>query len=249
MRAILTYHSIDPSGSPISVTAEQFGAHLRWLGSGAVRVVPLAELPALDPGEDAVALTFDDGFVNYSAEAAPLLEQYRVPATLFVVAGHAGGDNAWGGRRDGRVPCLPLLDWDQLGRLAERGTTLGAHTRTHPHLPALPPARLEDELSGAAETIAARTGRRPEQFAYPYGEANPTVVETARRVYRLACTTEFRPLAPADDPLRLPRLDMYYFREPGRLEAWGSAAFRRRLRVRSQLRRLRATLTGEGRSW
>ncbi|TFG50637.1 MAG: polysaccharide deacetylase, partial [Gemmatimonadales bacterium] len=44
MRAILTYHSIDDSGSPISVAPEQFRAHVRWLQSGVIRVVPLAEL-------------------------------------------------------------------------------------------------------------------------------------------------------------------------------------------------------------
>jgi peptidoglycan/xylan/chitin deacetylase (PgdA/CDA1 family) len=72
MRAILTYHSIDDSGSPISVAPEEFRAHVRWLGSGAVRVVPLAKLVTLPPDDDAVALTFDDAFENFSTIAAPL---------------------------------------------------------------------------------------------------------------------------------------------------------------------------------
>ncbi len=44
MRAILTYHSIDSSGSPISLSEESFRGHVRFLGSGRVSVVPLAEL-------------------------------------------------------------------------------------------------------------------------------------------------------------------------------------------------------------
>ena len=47
MRAILTYHSIDSSGSPISLSEEAFRAHVRFFGSGRVAVVPLADLPAM----------------------------------------------------------------------------------------------------------------------------------------------------------------------------------------------------------
>ena len=73
MRAILTYHSIDSSGSPVSVSEETFRAHARFLGSGRVSVGPLADLPSLPDEEDAVALTFDDGFLNFSMLAMPLL--------------------------------------------------------------------------------------------------------------------------------------------------------------------------------
>ena len=98
MRAILTYHSIDDSGSPISVAPEEFRAHVRWLSSGLVRVVPLAELVTLPPEEEAVAITFDDAFQNFASVAAPLLYEHGLPATLFVVSGRVGRDNAWGDR-------------------------------------------------------------------------------------------------------------------------------------------------------
>jgi peptidoglycan/xylan/chitin deacetylase (PgdA/CDA1 family) len=104
-------------------------------------------------------------------------------------------------------------------------------------------ARLEDELAGAREIIRRETGQVADEFAYPYGDLNPAVAEAAGRVYRRACTTELRALQPDDDPRRLPRLDMYYLREPGRLEAWGSAAFTGRLWLRARARRLRRLLT------
>ncbi len=243
MRAILTYHSIDPSGSPISVAPEEFRGHVRWLASGAVRVVPLATLPAVPDGQDAVALTFDDGFANFGEIAAPLLRDHGLPATVFVVAGHAGGTNAWGGRSDARVPTLPLLDWEGLARLTEWGMTLGAHTRTHPHLTRLPAEGRVDELQGALETIRSRTGRAPDQFAYPYGDLDVGVVEEVRPVYRLAVTTELRALGASEDAVQLPRLDMFYWRAPGQLEGWGSARFNRTLWLRAQARRARGALT------
>jgi len=246
MRAILTYHSLDPSGSPISVSPTDFRRQVEWLASGRVRVVPLPDLLRLPPTAHAVALTFDDGFANFAEVAAPLLRDYSLPATLFVVAGHVGGTNAWGGRPDPRVPTLPLLGWADLGRLAEQGVRLGGHTRSHPHLTRVGPEALREELAGATETILAETGRRPEEFAYPFGDVNPAVAEAVGQVYALGCTTELRPVAPGDDRRLLPRLDMYYLRAPGALERWGTLPFAGRLWVRAQARRIKAMMAGAG---
>lgn len=249
MRAILTYHSLDGSGSPISVAPEAFGRHVAWLASGRVRVVGLAELLALAPEADAVALTFDDAFRNFVEVAAPLLRAHGLPATVYVVPGHVGGTNAWGGVRDPRVPTLPLADWDQLGRAVEAGIRVGAHTLTHPHLTRVPAGQLEEELAGAQEAIRQATGQRPDSIAYPFGDVDAAVAGRAAALYRLGVTTELRALAGQEDPLRLPRLDMYYLRDPGRLEAWGSAAFRGRLWLRAHARRLRQTLDLAGGGW
>lgn len=249
MRAILTYHSIDPSGSPISVAPEDFRRQVRWLASGRVRVVPMAELVTLPTAAEAVALTFDDGFVNFGEIAAPLLEEHGLPATVFVVTGHVGGNNAWGGKADPRVPTLPLLDWPALNRLAEQGITLGGHTRTHPHLTALADAALEEELGGAAEVMRRETGRRPAEFAYPYGDLNPAVAVAVGRHFGLGVTTELRVLGDGEDPLQLPRLDMYYLRGPGALEGYGSARFMGTLWMRAQARRVRAALGTLGGKW
>jgi peptidoglycan/xylan/chitin deacetylase (PgdA/CDA1 family) len=249
MRAILTYHSIDRSGSPISVAPEEFRRHAAWLASGRVRVLPLADLAELAPDADAVALTFDDGFANFASEAAPLLAAHGLPATLYVVAGHVGGDNAWGGQSDPRVPRLPLLDWPALGRLAEQGVELGAHTRTHPHLTRVDADALEDELAGAAEAVRAETGRMPKSIAYPYGDVDARVAAAAGRRFGLGVTTELRALAAGEDSLRLPRLDMFYLRAPGRLEAWGTPRFAQRLWLRARARGLRALLSTVGGGW
>ncbi len=249
MRGILTYHSLDPSGSAISVDPAVFRHQVEWLASGRVRVVPLPDLLRLPPTADAIALTFDDGFANFAEVAAPLLRDYSLPATLFVVAGHVGGTNAWGGRRDSRVPTLPLLGWADLSRLADQGVRLGGHTRTHPHLTRVGPEALRDELGGAAETIRAETGRRPEEFAYPYGDVNQAVAAAAREIYTVGCTTELRWVRPVEDQLRLPRLDMYYLRAPGALEAWGTLRFTGGVWMRAQARRIRASLGTVGGRW
>jgi peptidoglycan/xylan/chitin deacetylase (PgdA/CDA1 family) len=238
VKAILTYHSIDPSGSPVSVDDATFRRHVRWLASGAVRVVTLGELLRLPDATAAVALTFDDGFENVGTIAAPLLLEQALPAAVFVVSDHAGRTNAWGGRADPGIPTLPLLGWDALARLADAGLELGAHSRTHPHLTALRGDALNDEIVGSAERIRAETGRAVRSFAYPYGSVDREVAAAAAG-FDHACTTEMRAVRGGDDPRLLPRLDAYYFRAPGLLESWDSARFRRYLWLRSQARRVR----------
>ncbi len=246
MRAILTYHSVDSSGSAISVSEEQFRAHVRFLASGRVSVVPLAELATHTAKEDAVALTFDDGFLSFSTVASPLLSSTGLPATLFVVSDHVGGNNLWKGSSAPSIPVLPLMGWDRLRAAVQQGFEVGAHTRRHPDLTSLSPQQLDDELSGCADKIASELGGRPARLAYPYGAVNAAVASMARRVFAQSFTTELRLLGSSEDPALLPRLDAYYFRQPGQLEAWGSPSFRRRLWVRAQGRRVRSIVAVAG---
>lgn len=246
MKAILTYHSIDPSGSVISVAPDRWREHARWLAGGAVRVVSLEELVRLPADADAVAVTFDDAFANFASLAWPPLREHRLPVTVFAVSDRAGGTNAWGGRDEPGIPTLPLLDWDTLGRLTEEGVAVGGHSRSHPDLRAVDAAALDDELAGCAARIEAETGRPPSAFAYPYGLTDARVRAAVAATYQVACTTELRALDPRDAPHALPRLDAYYWREPGMLERWGTPAFRRHLWLRARGRQVRRTLAALG---
>jgi peptidoglycan/xylan/chitin deacetylase (PgdA/CDA1 family) len=204
-----------------------------------VRVLPLESLVRGEGDGPAMALTFDDAFVNFATHAAPLLAEYGLPATLFVPTGFVGRRNAWPGTGTAGIPELPLLDWEALGRLAQRGVTLGSHGRSHRALAGLAPGAVADEVEGSAEELFRRTGVRPRTFAYPYGSVDDAAAVQVRSAYHLGCTTALRPLRGGEDPARLPRIDAYYCRAPGRLESWGTAHFRRYLRLRAVARTLR----------
>lgn len=238
MKAILTYHSIDSTGSVISVSPETFARHVRWMTSGAVTVVTLAELLRLPPDRDAVALTFDDAYTNFASEAWPRLSAHGLPATLYVPTGFAGKANTWAELPGGSMPRLPILDWPALGRLREAGVTLGAHTRTHPDLRSLEASALQDEIEGAFDDLRRETGQARETFSYPYGFQNEAAVSVVKRACGNAVTTELRPLRDRDDAHLLPRLDTFYLHGPGGLEHYGGWAFRQYLGMRSRVRAL-----------
>ena len=242
MRAILTYHSIDRSGSSISISPEAFDDHVRWFASGRARVVSIDELMALPDDTDAVALTFDDGFETFATVAWPRLRAHGLRATLFVVSAHVGGLNDWGDSGARPVPRLPLLGWDRLGSLASDGVQLGAHSRRHPDLTRLHPRAAIDEIDGSARDIQQHTGVVPRVFAYPFGHVTPAVAGMVANRFPWGVTTELRRLRAVEDATRLPRLDAYYFQRPGHLAQWGSGRFRRFVRRRAAARRLKSVL-------
>lgn len=240
MRAILTYHSIDDSGSPISLNRAAFARHLEWFDRGQVKVVSMEDLVAEPSGPPAVALTFDDALESVAAWAIPELVERGLSATIFVPAGHVGGDTRWRGTGDAGVPVLPVMTWEALGRAQESGMEIGAHTRSHARLPGCSAAELEAELHGAADDIEKALGVAPMSLAYPYGLTDERVRAAARQRYSSCVTTEMRPLGLAEDLHALPRLDAWYFQDSRLLDMWGSAVFRGYLATRRSLRRVRA---------
>jgi peptidoglycan/xylan/chitin deacetylase (PgdA/CDA1 family) len=243
MRAILSYHSIDASGSPVSLAPESFRCHLDWFASGRVRVLPLAELLAAPEEPDAVALTFDDALVSFDELAWPALRERRLPVALFVPVSHLGGDNAWGGAAERRIPRLPVIGREGLRRLAGEGVEVGSHGLTHRDLRALSEEELERELAESRWRLEELTGSRPTAIAYPYGAHDARVAAAAGRFYSLGLTTELRPLGPGTQPMRLPRLDAYYLPRRESLEGFGTRRFTARLAARRLLRQARRRLT------
>ena len=86
---ILAYHRVEPElpdRFDLNVSRERFEAHLSWLRRHAT-VLPVEDLLHKDPEDlphDAVALTFDDGYVHHLEHVAPLLASLEMPATYFV---------------------------------------------------------------------------------------------------------------------------------------------------------------------
>jgi peptidoglycan/xylan/chitin deacetylase (PgdA/CDA1 family) len=206
--AILTYHSLDETGSVISTPPELFRRQMEFLAGSGIPVVPLDQV-AERPGS--VAITFDDGFCNLLDHALPVLERLGLPATVFVVSGYCGCRNNWPSQPPGAVPDLPLMSWDQLRQLPPV-ISPGAHTRTHPHLDRLPAAECERELLDCRTEMEQRLGRPVKCLAYPYGSSTPPVRSQAKRHFDLAVGTYLSFLSAAPDRLNLPRIDTYYLR-------------------------------------
>lgn len=108
------------------------------------------------------------------------------------------------------VPATHLpAQWRALRSAGNAGLELGAHTLTHRTLTRLNDRDLRREIEHSRDTIAARTGIRPDSFSYPYGIWDARVLEMTRRAgYRAAVTLEFGLNDPDRNPLALNRVNV-----------------------------------------
>jgi peptidoglycan/xylan/chitin deacetylase (PgdA/CDA1 family) len=212
--AILTYHSIDDSGSAISTRPALFQRQMEFLAESGIPVVPLDQVLER---QGSVAISFDDGFGNFADRALPLLERYQLPATIFVVSGYCGKMNNWPSQSGANVPRLPLLSWADLAALPAL-ISIGAHTVTHPDLTRLAAEQCEREMSECQNEIEQRLSKRAQWLAYPYGTSSPLVRSLAGHRFALAAGTLLGYLSAQSDRLDLPRIDTYYLRGRAPLE-------------------------------
>lgn len=237
--AILTYHSIDSSGSVISISPAVFQSHLEILATSALPIVPLSEIEKM-PG--CIAITFDDGFENFDEFAVPLLMKYKFPATVFLVSGYCGGNNDWP-TQPPAAPRLPLMGWAKLQRLTGAEIEWGAHTVSHPDLTKLSRQAAAEEIRVCRQDIEQRIGRPVKSFAYPYGAADHTARSLAQEEFDIACGTRLALLGQGDNHWELPRVDAYYLRNPARLRSLLRPIGRGYIAARRTLREARSWLS------
>jgi peptidoglycan/xylan/chitin deacetylase (PgdA/CDA1 family) len=237
---VLTYHSLDESGSVISTTPAIFRDQMAFLKGRSIPVLPLTSITAANDG---VAITFDDGFLNFYEHAFPVLVEFGMTATVFVVSGYCGIRNDWPSQPGG-IPAMRLMGWPELKEIVRYGISLGAHTVTHPSLSSLKQPEIVDEMARSRREIEDHTGAAVETFAYPYGDAPASARKYARRHFRLSCTTEPASVPGFCDPAGVPRIDTYYLRNRLWFESLPTIRGQGYLLARRALRAVRQTFTG-----
>ena len=99
---ILTFHSIDGSGSVISMPPPDFAQMMEDLADAGWQGCTISEALArwqTDPaGTKLFGLSFDDGYRNLLEEALPILNALDFAASVFVIAGRCGDDSRWPGQ-------------------------------------------------------------------------------------------------------------------------------------------------------
>ncbi|MFI1563011.1 polysaccharide deacetylase family protein [Streptomyces sp. NPDC020490] len=203
---VAMYHSVgDCSDDPyrITVTPERLRAQLRWLRRRGLRGVGMTDLLAArarGQGRGLVGLTFDDGYADFVDTALPLLRRFDCGATLFVLPGRLGGDNAW----DPLGPRKPLLTADGIRQAAAAGVEIGSHGLTHVDLTRADDATLAAEVRDSRSLLAELTGTPIAGFCYPYGTVDRRAVAAVRDAgYAYACAIDPGPLT---GPHALPRV-------------------------------------------
>lgn len=200
--AVLMYHAIDHSAWKLAVTPSVFDWQVRQIKD---KAVTLDEVVRFAKGEgnlkkDAVALTFDDAYLDFKTNALPILEKYNVPATVFVPTAMPSPNPMRSG----------LLLWEDMREIQAKGlVTFESHSQSHPHLPRLSKEEMRKELEGAREDIQNNLGRESKYHAYPYGDKNSEVITATKAAgYEAAFGITHGLIKPGNDLFTLKRVQV-----------------------------------------
>ncbi|MEP7286731.1 MAG: polysaccharide deacetylase family protein [Chloroflexota bacterium] len=194
---IFVYHHIDNHTSPWDVRTARFEEQLTYLMENDYQTISMeAYSNAIQNGEalpaKPVILTFDDGFDDAYNVAFPLLKQYGMTGTFYVITGRVGQPG--------------YLTWDQITEMHAAGMEIGGHTIHHPFLTQLPTLDAFREILGSRLDLEAHLKSPVTTFAYPYNDHNfQTVAMAALAGYRSACIVDMHTGDQIFTPYRIPR--------------------------------------------
>jgi peptidoglycan/xylan/chitin deacetylase (PgdA/CDA1 family) len=166
--------------------------------------------------EDPVVITFDDGFESTYSIAFPIMEQYGIKGTVYVVP-------TWIG-----YPGYMTLA--ELTILHNAGWTIASHTWDHPVLPDLTSAEVTTELQSTIDWLNQNGfADGAYHLAYPFGQYNNNVVQVVSqlgiktaRIVDWGTITSDGYTYPYGDPLNYLKLPIILMRSDTPTNDWQS---------------------------
>lgn len=199
--SVLMYHSISDSPTPLSLSTQLFQKHMDALKEHHFHVISMKNyIDFIENGkkvpDNAVLLTFDDGFEDFYTNTYPILKRIGYAATDFVIVKYADSPNPYDQYK--------RLTWPQMMEMQQHGMSFYSHTYNSHHKqnttrygnpkPELANLifltkekrleteqeyenRVKNDLSRANELLASKLGEQPQVLAFPYGAYNDTVLK------------------------------------------------------------------------
>ncbi len=134
------------------------------------------QAPVVPFSRPLVSVTFDDGWATQYVNGLPILKQYQIPATFYLISGSLNQ--------------AEYLTTAQAKAIQSASNELGSHTVTHSDLTTLSTTKLNKELSGSQMVLQQLFGGSIVDFAAPYGTYNQKTIAAIQKYYRSQRTTD-----------------------------------------------------------
>ncbi|MGG4267150.1 polysaccharide deacetylase family protein [Peribacillus simplex] len=178
---ILMYHSIS-EGNDLRVPKEEFRLQMAWLReNGYYTLSPEEAFLVLTenrmPSEKCVWLTFDDGYTDNYTDAFPILKEYDMKATVFMI-----GKSIDKGHH---------LTENQMMEMSGNGISIESHTINHLELNRMTAEQQEAEMVQSKDLFDRILQQETTVLSYPVGRYNEESLRLSEEAgYKMAVTTE-----------------------------------------------------------
>ncbi|WP_308597123.1 poly-beta-1,6-N-acetyl-D-glucosamine N-deacetylase PgaB [uncultured Haemophilus sp.] len=218
---VLAYHSVvDESAAenqkqyfPQTISAQMLIKHFNWLKENGYNVISWQQVIDAENGkgtlpDNAVLLSFDDGYETMYNVVFPLLKAYNYPAVFAPVTGWLDTpENQKIAYADKMLDRSVFATWAQVKEMEQSGLVeVASHTHNlHNGINANPsgsqlPAviapeykngkyetedayknRLKSDFAHTVQTLVNHIGKKPRVMVWPYGQFNDVAVQIARQ--------------------------------------------------------------------
>ena len=188
---IILYHNIDGNGE-FSIDYEALKSHFFFFKDRKIKVIPLDQLiqKLENPGpfiENALVITFDDGFYSMHSKLQTLAKEFKYPVTLFVYADFI------------KPAGSGILTWNLLRAMDSEGIDIQCHSISHLDLTKFSQKddieskkMLFDEIYLSKRIIELYLRKKISYFAFPFGRYDLKTVDLAVNAgYRRVFSTDY----------------------------------------------------------
>lgn len=172
----LLYHNIIKDNTSsidgVNITSKTFELHIKGLLDNGFNPISISDYCNYVNGEvelpnNPIIITFDDGYLSNYELAFPILQEYNVPATIFIVTSTVGED-----MNGGKVN-TPHFTWEHAKEMENSNLIeIHSHSHTHKKMSDLSEEDLEYEMKTSKDLIQSKLNKEEVVFAYPYGGYN-----------------------------------------------------------------------------
>jgi len=155
----------------------RFKKLLQFLIDSEYQIASLKDYIETSDKKNLVVLTFDDGYESFYQNVFPILNEMKIPATIFIPSHFIGKINSW----DYTGNLLPAkhLSKTQIEELSRNQITIGSHGLSHRCLTNLTDRLLTIELTKSKEIIENIIGKKISFISYPFGRFDSHVESIA----------------------------------------------------------------------